>query len=147
MFKKAILGALIISFALLTGCASVPMAPLEQDTARKAFASPAGDKAGLYVYRNSFVGQVLKKHVYVDGVLLGETANKTYFYKEITPCQHQISTESEFSENAITFQAEGGKNYFAEQYIKMGVFTGGANVRMVSEQEGMEEVCKCRLAK
>ena len=78
---------------------------------------------------------------------MGETANKTYFYKEIAPGEHQISTESEFSDNAITFQAEGGKNYFARQYIKMGVFVGGANLQMVSEQEGMEEVLKCRLAK
>ena len=147
MFKKAILGAVIISVSLLIGCASVPMAPMEQDSALKAFAQPAADKAGLYVYRNSFVGQALKKNVYVDGALLGETANKTFFYKEITPGQHQISTESEFSDNAITFQAEDGKNYFAEQYIKMGVFVGGANLRMVSEQEGMEEVRKCGLAK
>jgi hypothetical protein len=149
MFKKAILGAIItfIFVSLLTGCASVPMAPMEQDSALKAFSQPAADKAGLYVYRNTFGGQALKKRVYVDGVLLGETANKVYFHKEITPGQHQISTESEFSDNAITFQAEGGKNYFAEQYIKMGVFVGGANVKMVSEQEGMEAVRKCGLAK
>ena len=147
MFKKAILVAVIISVSLLIGCASVPMATMEQDSALKAFSQHAADKAGLYVYRNSFVGQALKKNVYVDGAFLGETANKTFFYKEITPGQHQISTESEFSDNAIALQAEGGKNYFAEQYIKMGVFVGGANLRMVSEQEGMEEVRKCALAK
>lgn len=147
MFKKVFLVAVIISVSLITGCASVPMAPMEQDSALKVFSPPAADKAGLYVYRNSFVGQALKKNVYVDRVLLGETANKTYFYKEIAPGEHQISTESEFSDNAITFQAEGGKNYFARQYIKMGVFVGGANLEMVSEQEGMEEVLKCRLAK
>jgi hypothetical protein len=147
MFKKVILVAAVIFVSFLTGCASVPMAPMEQDSALKAFSQPVADKAGLYVYRNSFVGQALKKNVYIDGVLLGETANKIYFYKAITPGQHQISTESEFSDNAITFQAEGGKNYFAEQYIRMGVFVGGANVRMVSEQEGMEAVRKCGLAK
>ncbi len=147
MFKRAIFVVVIISVSLLTGCASVPMAPLEQDTALKAFSKPAADKAGLYIYRDSFVGQALKKNVYVDGVFLGETANKTYFYKEITPGQHQISTESEFSDNATTFQAEGGKNYFFEQYVKWGVFVGGANLRMVDEQVGMEAVRKCGLAK
>jgi hypothetical protein len=147
MVKKVFLVAVIISVCLLTGCASVPMAPVEQDNALKVFSPPVADKAGLYIYRNSFVGQALKKNVYVDKVLLGETANKTYFYKEITPGEHQISTESEFSDNSITFQAEGGKNYFARQYIKMGVFVGGANLEMVSEQEGMEEVLKCGLAK
>jgi hypothetical protein len=147
MFKRVFLVAVIISVSLLIGCASVPMAPMEQDSALKAFSPPAADKAGLYIYRNCAIGKAVKKNVYVDGVLLGETANKVYFYKEITPGQHQISTESEFSENAITFQAVGGKNYFAEQYIKMGVFVGGANVKMVSEEEGMGEVRKCGLAK
>ena len=147
MLKKTILGLVIVSVALLAGCATVPMAPLEQDSALKAFSQPAVDKAGLYIYRTAGIGTALRKNVYVDGVLLGETAQKTYFYKEIAPGQHEISTESEFSDNTITFQAEGGKNYFARQYIKMGVFRGGANLEMVSEQEGMEAVRNCNLAK
>jgi protein involved in sex pheromone biosynthesis len=69
---------------------------------------PEGDKAGLYVYRNTFVGQALKKTVYLDGSEIGETANKVYFYKDITPGEHQLSTESEFSDNSITFHASGG---------------------------------------
>ncbi|MDT8452929.1 MAG: hypothetical protein RQ936_09340, partial [Gammaproteobacteria bacterium] len=57
-----------------------------------------------------------------------------------------LSTESEFSDNEIFFEAEGGNNYFAEQYIRIGVFVGGANLRMVSEQEGMAAVRECELA-
>lgn len=147
MFKKAIFGAALISVALLSGCASVPMAPKEQDAALKTFSKPAADKAGLYVFRNTFVGQALKKTVSLDGSVIGETANKVYFYREITPGQHTLSTESEFSDNEITFQAEGENNYFAEQYIKMGVFVGGANVRMVSEEEGKKEILESQLAK
>lgn len=146
MFKKIIVSVLMLSFTLLIGCATVPMAPVEQDSALKAFSKPTADKAGLYVYRTGGMGTALKKNIYVDGVLLGETAQKTFFYKEILPGNHEISTESEFSNNSITFQAEGGRNYFARQYIKMGVFVGGANLVMVSEEEGMEEVRKCGLA-
>jgi hypothetical protein len=146
MIKKVILMAML-SCVFLSGCATVPMAPSEQDTSLKTFPQPSQDKAGLYIFRTSTIGSALKKNVYLDSVLLGETAPKTYFYKEITPGQHQVSTESEFSDNVITFQAEIGNNYFCEQYIKMGVFVGGANLKMVSSQEGMEEVSKCRLAK
>jgi hypothetical protein len=80
-------------------------------------------------------------------VLIGETAPNTYFYKEIAPGEHQLSTESEFSENNITLKAEAGKNYFVQQYIKMGVFVGGANLKMVPEEEGKIQVRKCGLAK
>ncbi len=147
MFKKTFLGAAIISVFLFLGCASVPMAPLEQDATAKKFSPPAADKAGLYVFRNTFVGQALKKRVSLDGALIGETANKTFFYKEIALGSHTLSTQSEFSDNEITFQADGGKNYFVEQYIKMGVFIGGANLKMVSEEEGMQRVLECGLAK
>jgi len=147
MIKRTIIGAVLISVSLLSGCASVPMAPTEQDIAAKEFAKPTGDKAGLYVFRDTFVGQALKKTVSLDGVVIGETANKVFFYREITPGDHTLSTESEFSDNSITFQAEKENNYFAEQYIKIGVFVGGANVRMVSEEEGKKKVMGCHLAK
>jgi hypothetical protein len=147
MFKKTILGVVLIFIALLSGCASVPMAPKEQDTALKAFTQPGADKAGLYVFRNSVIGQALKKKVLLDGTVIGETANKVYFYKEITPGNHTLSTESEFSDNSLTFEAKSAENYFAEQYIKPGVFVGGANLKMVSAEEGKKGILECQLAK
>ncbi|MDQ7049810.1 MAG: DUF2846 domain-containing protein [Enterobacterales bacterium] len=132
---------------LLTGCASVPMASLEEDAKAKESLSPADDKSGIYIYRNTFTGQALKKNVSIDTKLVGETANKVYFYREITPGSHVISTESEFSDNEITLETKGGVNYFIEQYIKIGVFVGGANLRVVSEAEGKKQVLECKLAK
>jgi len=143
-----LLSAITLMFSfLMTGCASVPTAPKEEDTARKTFAVPTSDKAGLYVYRNSFIGQALKKSVYVDGVLIGESSNKVFFYVEFAPGEHKISTESEFGENDLKISAEGGKNYFVEQYIKMGAFSGGAGLKLVDEKQGKENVLKCKLAK
>ena len=147
MIKNSIIGILLFSISILSGCASVPMAPSDQDAAAKTFATPTGDNAGLYVYRDTFIGQALKKTVSIDGEVIGETANKVFFHKIIKPGSHTLSTESEFSDNAITFDAEKSKNYFAEQCIKMGVFVGGANVRMVEEEVGEKAVLGCHLAK
>lgn len=147
MFKRTIIAIILVAVSLLSGCASVPMAPTEQDIAAKKFTKPSGEHAGLYVYRDTFAGQALKKTVFLDDTVIGETANKVFFYRDITPGEHTLSTESEFSDNSITFQAEKENNYFAEQYIKMGVFVGGANVRMVSEEDGKKAVLGCHLAK
>jgi hypothetical protein len=146
MLKKFMVIVIIVTFSILTRCASVPMALKEQDSSVKSFTKPSDDKAGLYVYRNSFSGQTFTKAIYLDGFLLGKTANKTFFYNEITPGKHQLSTQSEFSDNTLSFQAEGGKNYFAKQIMKMGLFIWGAKLEMVSEEEGMSEVIKCNLA-
>jgi hypothetical protein len=70
----------------------------------------------------------------------------TYFYKEVQSGGHILSTESEFSNNDLLLDAEAGRNYFVRQYIKMGLFVGGANLELVSEEEGKKGVLECKLA-
>ncbi|WP_426788246.1 DUF2846 domain-containing protein [Xanthomonas campestris] len=139
--------AVLAAILLASGCASVPMAPASQDAEPKTFAPPPAGKAGVYMYRNSFVGQALKKDIYMDGKRLGESANKTYFYNQVDPGEHTVSTESEFSDNDFKFTVQSGMNYFIRQYIKMGVLVGGANVELVSEEEGKKGVLASGLAK
>lgn len=147
MYKKLLWTAAAVAALLVSGCASVPMASPEQDAAMKAFPAPPAGKAGVYIYRNSFVGQALKKNLYLDGEFLGESANRVYFYREVEPGTHTVSTESEFSDNALEFEATAGMNHFIRQYIKLGVFVGGANVEVVSEEEGRQGVLDSKLAK
>ena len=130
MFKKLVVVAALAGVLFVSGCATVPMASPAEDAALKSFEAPPADKAGVYIYRNSMVGQALKKNVYLDGEYLGESANKVYFYRQVEPGQHTVSTESEFSDNALNFDAKGGMNHFIRQYIKMGVLVGGANVEL-----------------
>jgi hypothetical protein len=141
--NKIIFAAVILSSALLGGCASVPLASTAENATAKSFPAPESGKAGLYVYRDSFVGKALKKDVYLDGRCLGETADRVYFYQQISASQpHTLGTESEFSPNNLTLNVAPGKNYFVRQYIKMGVFVGGAGLEQVPESEGMRVVSK-----
>jgi hypothetical protein len=139
--------AILIVSSYLTGCASVPMASIEDDTLRKQFSLPHNDSSGLYIYRNSNFGSALTKSLYLDDELIGETAPMTYFYREVSPGEHIISTESEFSNNDLAVTIESGKNYFVRHYIKIGVFVGGANLELVSEQDGKQGVHECQLAR
>lgn len=138
---------LIATLAILTGCASVPMAPTEQDAASKTFRAPSANMAGVYIYRNSFVGKALTKALYIDGVQIGETANAVYFHKEVKPGEHTLTTQAEFGDNSVKFNAAAGKNYFFRQYIKMGTFKGSAGIEAVSEEEGKQNVLQCSEAK
>lgn len=140
----ALLAALFAMF--LSGCASVPMGSKENDAQAKAFAAPSPGIAGLYIFRNSFVGQALTKTLYINAKPIGTSANKVYFYKEVPAGKHTIATQSEFSDNALEITVEAGKHYFIRQYIRMGVFVGGANLELVSEEEGKKEVLQCSLA-
>lgn len=144
--KKLVVVSSLLLMAFFSGCASVPKASKEKDAAAKTFAAPAAGQSGIYIYRDSFIGQALKKNVYIDGKLIGESSNKVFFYASVPAGTHKLSSESEFSDNSIELKTEAGKNYFVEQYIKMGVLVGGAALKPVSEEEGKKAVKKCSLA-
>ena len=131
MFKHFTMSAAALSFAILTGCASVPMESPEKDQAYKTFPAPPH----------------LKKSVKIDGEIIGETAANTYFYRLVTPGKHTLATESEFSDNLIELDAIAGKNHYVRQSIKMGVFVGGAKLTEASESEGQKAVAKTELAR
>lgn len=146
MYNKIALA--VIAISLLSGCASVPMESSEKSDMAKKFSPPLDGKAGLYIYRSGSFGGALKKDVWVDGKCIGESAPNVFFLEEVQGgVEHKISTESEFSPNDLLVKAESGKNYFVQQYIKIGVFVGGAGVELVDEETGKKEVAQLTLAK
>lgn len=146
MLKK--LGMIVFSLGLFTGCAAVPMEDSTKDLAAKEFNSPSEGNAGLYIYRDSIVGGALKKDVWVNGKCIGETAPDVFFYEEVEgEAEHKISTESEFSANDLLLRVKAGVNYFIRQYIKLGVFVGGAGLEIVEDEAGKKAVRGLNMAK
>jgi hypothetical protein len=135
MYKSFIVLVFVVS--MFSGCASVPMESKDLSAKAKEFNAPSEGTSGLYIYRTSGVGSALKKDIWVDDKCIGETAPEMFFYEEVEGNQeHKISTESEFSPNELLVTTESGKNYFIKQFIKMGVFVGGANLELSSIEQG-----------
>jgi hypothetical protein len=147
MFKIGLAGAAIAATVLFSGCASVNMAPKEESAKAKEFKQPAPGHAGVYIYRDSFVGQALKKDVWIDGKCIGESANKTFFYTQVPGDKtYKIDTESEFSPNSLEAMLAAGKNYFFRQFIKMGVFVGGAGIEAMPEEQAKKDIAQLEMA-
>lgn len=133
---------------VISGCASVDMASKAESEKAKEFNPPSQGRAGVYIYRDSFVGKALKKDVWIDGKCVGESAPDVFFYTEVEGGKtHKVDTESEFSPNTLELMFEAGKNYFLRQFIKMGVFVGGAGLEQIAEDEGKTAVSKLDMAK
>ena len=146
MFRR-IFSIAILGF-VLGGCASVPMESVTASNDAKQFNPPPSDKAGLYIYRDSFVGKALKKDIWVDGKCVGESAPDTFFYETVDGnSEHTISTESEFSPNDLAINTDAGQNYFIRQYIRIGLFVGGAGLELIDNDAGMNAESKLELAK
>ncbi|AVT13416.1 DUF2846 domain-containing protein [Paracidovorax avenae] len=141
------LALLALSALFLTGCASVNMASKEESDKAKQFDAPATGNAGLYVYRDSFIGKALKKDIMVDGKCLGESAPDVFFYTQVEGGKkHTLQTESEFSDSTLEMFMDAGKNYYVRQYIRMGAFTAGAGLAQVTEERGKTDIAKLGLA-
>lgn len=144
--KISAFGLLALSM-LVTGCASVNMASKEESAKAKEFRQPSANNAGVYIYRNSFVGKGLKKDIWIDNKCVGESAPDVFFFTEVEGGKtHKIDTESEFSPNSFELNTEVGKNYYVRQYIKMGVLVGGAGLEQVSEEQGKKDIAPLELA-
>lgn len=138
---------LVIPFVLLAGCASVTMESKEKSDVAKKFSQPSSGNAGIYVFREGGVGGALKRNLWVDGKCIGASAPNVFFFEEVRGgSEHTVSTESEFSPNDLMVKTAAGSNYFIRQYMKMGVFVGGAGLELVSEEVGKGAVSKLELA-
>jgi hypothetical protein len=134
---------LVVAVALVSGCASVPMADPAADTAAKSFSPPPG-KAGVYIFRNESMGAAVKMDVFLDGRKLGESAAKTYFYVPVDPGSHEVMGKAE-NESRVSFNAIAGRVYYFWQEVKMGVMLARNQLTQVDDAKGRAGVMESRL--
>lgn len=143
MFGKIMLAGLLVGIALITGCASVPMASEERDTQSKTF-SVNPDKANIYIYRNEFIGAAEKMAVDFDGIPIGQTVARSYFALEVVPGKHTLTSKAE-NVSVLEVEAEAGENYFIWQEVKLGLIYARNKLQMVDEVTGKAGIAGCRL--
>lgn len=129
---------------LFAGCASVPMASLQDDSSGKAFA-PGDGKANIYVFRNETFGAAIPVTVSLDGKVAGQTASQTYFLWTVEPGHHEVSCHAENTET-LALTTSPGKNYFVWQEMKMGMWMARCALSEMSEEEGRKAVQECKRA-
>ena len=111
--KKYKIAIVLVLSAVLTGCASVAVQDNASENYAKEFNAPPSGWSGLYLYRTcNIMGMSLKKSLYVDGQYIGETSRCRFFYRLVEPGMHVLQTESEFSENDMSFNFIEGKNHY-----------------------------------
>lgn len=140
---KKILAVAVVAMTLV-GCASVPLGDAQQDAALKTF-SVAPDKAGVYIYRNESMGAAITMNVELDGNPIGQTAAKTYLYKELTPGKHVISSKAE-NTDTVEVDAKAGTLVYIWQEVKMGVMSARNKLHLVDEAQGRKGVQETKLA-
>jgi hypothetical protein len=122
--SKSVFAAACLGIKLLaTGCipgslvgfpvaAIVPRASPETDALAKAYQTNPS-KAGIYIYRNDR-SVAYKIPVLLDNVWVGDTASKTYIFRQVDVGTHVITSQTE-NDATLSLDAKAGNNYFVWQ--------------------------------
>lgn len=140
---KALAAVSLAGLAVLSGCATVPMAK-EEDSARMKRLAAAPDSAVVYLYRNETMGYSVHMDVSLDDRPFGQTVAKTYMVWQVRPGQHRLLSHSE-NDSEITLTVLPGRRYFVWQEVKMGLMYARTELHEVSEAQGESGVDECAL--
>jgi len=132
--------AVVTSIVMLYGCASINKAPASVDAESKQFKTNAA-VSQVYVYRSETMGAAISMPVTVDGKTAGSTGPHSFFKFDLPAGTHTITSQGKESSLSVTTQA--GKLYFVWQEVKMGAFSAGSKLQLVSEEQGKKEVAEC----
>lgn len=144
MKKNGLIGLLLAMVVLVTGCASVPMASMEDDTKGKLF-SVKPDKSSIYVYRNENFGGAISMTVSLNGKVAGQSGPQTYFLWEVDPGSHEVASHTE-NVSTLKLTTEAGKAYYVWQEVKMGMWMARSQLQQVDEETGRKGVLECKRA-
>ena len=134
-FEKLL--ALILSLALLAGCASTPQAAAERDAEAKQFVShPA--TAAIYVYRNDWNAADDDSVLYVDHRLIGATLPGTYFRVDVQPGKHVLRGFG-YDAGQLEIDVRPGEIYF----VLLKVLNGTSRFAWRDAEVGRRELLDC----
>ena len=133
--KKSIVVALVAFLvATVSGCASVPMASVDEDAKAKTFSVQPG-KANIYLFRDEVMGAAVGVPVMLNGKMAGKTSSKSYFMWEVSPGDYELMSVAE-NTSTVRVRAQAGRSYYVWQEIKMGLFQPRTELQEVDEQRG-----------
>lgn len=134
----------VLALALLVaGCAATRPAPDGQEAAAKRHA-PDPARAGVYVYRDERFGGDIPMEVMLDGVPVGRTLGHTFFFKEVPPGEHRISS-TYGRDAALELEMEAGELYYLWQEVTVGADGVRSQLHRVDPEVGREAVARCRM--
>jgi PBP1b-binding outer membrane lipoprotein LpoB len=153
--KKYSIIAITAIYILLSGCATAPLATIQDDTIAKLF-KPTKDKSNIYLYSSHCGNMTFDRGIIlvaIDNATLRKNSFKSYLKLTLEPGKHTITSQMEnaFNSGKITtleIETEKNKNYFIEQNFKTGFLTyPWVEMNEVFQSKGIKKVKECKLAK
>lgn len=131
------------ALAALAGCAG--MGSHDMAYREPVYPAAAADEAIIYVYRElGMFGAALSWDILVDGESVGTVYQGTYLWRRVPPGEHTVRVRHNSHVSERTINAEAGRDYYIQQHVKMGFWSGFPLLTIVDPAEGRQAVRELR---
>ena len=125
------------SIFILGGCATGML----YDEAAQTIPTLASDKGRIYIYRTTTFGTAVQPAVNVNGREEGKAKPGGFFFVDLEPGTHSVSTGQGAQ---ITLILTANEELYIRLEMKMGLFVGTVQPVLVDNSTGESEIRKTR---
>ena len=131
------IAAFVAGALLLSGCAS---GPKFQDT---SFAEPELEQSRIFFYRPSSFSYAIKPEISIDGVVVGKSEAKGFFFVDVDEGTYTINTHNKdkYSVSVSTFNE---KVVYIKVKMRVGFLAGHGELIKVPAEVGRKEITKTK---
>lgn len=133
--KLTLIFAVIAAF--ISGCASGP------SYSETTIPPLAAGKGRIYFYRTATMGAALKPSVKVNGLNVGTSRAKGFFYYDAAPGEYKVETSTEVTRR-LTLKLEAGDTRYVKMGVSMGFLAGHVYPELVDTSVGSKEIQGCK---
>lgn len=129
--------AIVVVFALLTGCVAGGMKHAEMKASMQALKA---DEGRIYFYRTgSIFGVAVQADIYLNGVMVGASQPGGFFFVDRPAGNYEAHASTEVS-RMVTFTLDRGETKYVRSYVSMGILVGHVNLELVNAAEAEEQL-------
>lgn len=146
IYRSISLGVLLLACWLISGCANVPRASIDDDRVAKSFPVPKEGKSSLYLVRNTTYGQPFRLELSINGLPVALTAPQTYVKYDLPPGRYFIGSRGENYDQLPILLVEG-RNHYVWQRTWIGWADMQTELIELSEADGKAAVLESTMVK
>ncbi|MFH1370260.1 MAG: DUF2846 domain-containing protein [Planctomycetota bacterium] len=133
---------------ILVGCPGSPAAGDEEEKAAKEF-EPQDNNSVIYIYRSTMVAAIQMFRLYIDGSLIGDSKNGSFFRIVAKPGMHALEVTNMRNDKLgnVSINTDASKLYYIELQVGANPISGIPKLVLTEEQKAKPKIKQCKLLK
>jgi hypothetical protein len=133
------IGALVLSVAILSGCASgVKFADMNPE-----LSSADPNEGRIFIYRKTTLGAAVKPKIRLNEEVVGVSTARGFIFVDRPAGDYVVATSTEVKRN-LSFVLEPSQTRYVRQKVNMGFFVGHVYSELVEEEEALKDLESCK---